>query len=180
MSKSCVQRAAVSALMTLLLATSTVPATAGSEQTIKAFAAWQGSGRTLLTGPNEATFTGTIEGIFYVDTDKGPVESGRLVCPAMVVMNLQDATQTGTAHCTVTASDGAHAFGNLSCKGVFRVGCAGDFTLTGGTDRFAGITGGGRVTIRSSRREFSNASSSEVQETGTGIIFWPELHYTLP
>ena len=180
MSRPCVQRAAMSALMTLLLTTSTVPAIAGSEQTIKAFAAWQGSGRTLQTGPNEATFAGTIEGIVYVDTDKGPIEWGRLACPAIVVINLQDATQTGTAHCAVTASDGARVFGSLSCKGVFLVGCAGDFTLTGGTDRFAGVAGGGRVTIRSSHREFNSAGNAGVQETATGIIFWPELHYTLP
>jgi len=179
MTNSHARRAGLSALATLLVAITTGPATA-DEDTIRAFAAWQGSGRTLPTGPDEATFTGTIDGIVYVDTDKGPIESGRLACPAMVVINLADATQTGTAHCTITARDGARMFGELTCKGVYLLGCNGDFTLTGGTDRFAGITGGGRATVRSSQREFANTAAPGVQETGTGIIFWPALHYTLP
>ena len=180
MSNACARRVGLSALAALLAAIVTGPA-AAAEETIRAFAAWQGSGRTLPTGPDEATFTGTIDGIVYVDTDKGPIELGRLACPAMVVINLADATQIGTAHCTITARDGARVFGELTCKGVYLVGCNGDFTLTGGTDRFAGITGGGKATVRSSSREFAaTAATAGVQESATGIIFWPELKYTLP
>jgi hypothetical protein len=34
--------------------------------------------------------------------------------------------------------------------------------------------------VRSSQREFAATGQAGVQETGTGIIFWPELKYTLP
>jgi hypothetical protein len=62
------------------------PAHAAEEGTIKAFAAWQGEGQTLQTGTNEATFIGTIAGPVYVETDKGPIEGGQMVCPAMLLV----------------------------------------------------------------------------------------------
>lgn len=156
------------------------PAAAGEEVTIRAFSAWEGHGQAIQTGPNDATFVGTIAGAVYVDTDKGPVEAGHMVCPAIVEINLNDGSQTGTARCTITGRDGAQVFAELSCTGIHLVGCDGDSTLTGGTDRFAGVTGGGRFTLRSGLRELVSLSGSSVQETVTGIIFWRELHYKIP
>ena len=46
------------------------PATAGEQATIEAFAAWSGEGRAVQTGPNEATFVGTISRTVYVRTEK--------------------------------------------------------------------------------------------------------------
>ena len=57
-------------------------AMAGEEGTVKAFAAWHAQGIMVQTGEKQATFVGALVGRMYVDTDKGPVESGSLVCPA--------------------------------------------------------------------------------------------------
>jgi hypothetical protein len=103
------------------------PAPAAEEGTIKAFAAWQGDGQTLQTGTNEATFIGTITGTVYVETDKGPIDGGQMVCPAMLLVNIDDGTQSGVGRCNITVRR-ARIFAQLTCTGVHLVGCDGDFT----------------------------------------------------
>jgi hypothetical protein len=156
------------------------PAGAAEEATVKAFVAWQGAGQTLQTGVNEATFIGAISGTVYVETEKGPIDSGQIVCPAMLLIGLESGAQTGSGRCTVTAPDGARIFAAFTCAGFNLIGCDGDFTLTGGTGRFEGITGGGRAVLRSGSRTRIDAGGSGVTETGNGILFWPALSYKLP
>ena len=156
------------------------PMHGAEEGTIKAFAAWQSNGQGIQTGPSEATFIGTMSGTVYVETEKGPVDSGQLVCPAMLLVNTQDGSQSGEGRCSITAKDGARIFAQLSCTGVHLVGCDGEFTLIGGTDRFDGITGGGHFTVRSSLHQFVGLSANTVVEAVSGIIFWRELHYRIP
>lgn len=156
------------------------PALAGGDATIKAFAAWQGSGQLFATGPKELTFVGALSGTVYVETEKGPLESGRLVCPTMVRINLEDGSQNGTGRCTITAKDGAQVFGDVSCTGIRLIGCDGQFTLTGGTKRFEGISGSGPVTLRSEFGEIAGISDSSVRQDSGGIMFWPALHYMIP
>ncbi len=156
------------------------PALAGEDATVKAFAAWQGGGQLIETGPKETTFVGALTGTVYAETEKGPLESGRLVCPAMVRINLEDGSQNGTGRCTITAKDGSRIFADVSCTGFRLVGCDGQFALTGGTQRFEGITGGGPVTMRSEFNEVVAASDSAARQVAGGIMYWPALHYTIP
>jgi hypothetical protein len=156
------------------------PAAAAEEATVKAFVAWQGSGQTLQTAVNEATFIGSISGTVYVETEKGPVAGGQMVCPATVRIDLESGAQSGTGRCVMTAEDGARLFGEFSCAGFHLIGCDGDFTLTGGTGRFAGITGGGRGVLRAGERTLTPVAGAGVVETGRGILFWPALSYKLP
>jgi hypothetical protein len=60
------------------------------------------------------------------------------------------------------------------------VGCNGDFTITGGTDRFKGITGGGPINIRSDVRDMAMGAGNIVNAAAAGIILWPKLVYKLP
>lgn len=163
-----------------IFVTSVHLASAAEDATVKAFAAWQGGGQLFTTAPKEVTFVGALSGTVYVETEKGPLESGRLVCPAMVKINLEEGSQTGTGRCAITATDGAQVFGDISCTGIRLVGCDGQFTLTSGTKRFEGISGGGPVTIRSEFAQVSGISGTSAQQDARGIIFWPALHYTLP
>jgi hypothetical protein len=152
---------------------------AAEQGTIKAFAAWRGEGRAIQTGVDEATFIGAISGTVYVETEKGPVDGGQMVCPAMLLVNTKDGSQSAAGRCAITTNDGARIFARLTCTGVHLVGCDGDFALTGGTDRFAGITGGGRFTVRSKLQELVGVPGA-VAETLNGIMFWPELRYAIP
>lgn len=152
---------------------------AGSEETIKAFAAWQGRGQIFETGPTRSTFVGSFSGMVFVETEKGPLDAGFMVCPAILDVNLTDGTQEGKGRCTITGKDGARVYAELTCKGVHMLGCNGDFKITGGTDRFEGITGGGPVTIRSGMHDLAVGAGNIVQESAGGIIIWPKLTYTL-
>jgi hypothetical protein len=154
-------------------------AQAQEEQSIKAFAAWQGRGQMYETGPDRATFVGSLAGIIFVETDKGPLDAGYMICPAFLDVNVKDGTQEGKGRCTISAKDGSRAYAELSCKGVHLVGCDGEFTFTGGTDRFEGLTGGGPITIRSGIQDFVVSGENTVHESAGGIIIWPKLTYKL-
>jgi len=164
-------------LMGIVLATA--PAAAGSEETVKAFAAWQGRGQLFETGPSRATFVGSFTGMVFIETEKGPLDAGFMVCPAVLDINMTDGTQEAKGRCTITGKDGARVYAEVSCKGVHLVGCKGDFKITGGTDRFEGITGGGPVVIRSGMAEAAVGAGNIVQESAGGIIIWPKLTYKL-
>lgn len=156
------------------------PAAAAEEATVKVFVAWKGQGNTFTSGPKQATFVGALAGQVYTDTEKGPVHTGVMVCPAMVTIGLEDGKQRGTGSCTVTGLDGSEIYAEIACTGVYLVGCAGDLKLTGGTKRFEGVSGGGRVTIRSDFRKITTVAAGVVSEEGTGILFVQELRYKLP
>jgi hypothetical protein len=152
------------------------------EQTIQAFAAWEGRGVIYETGPNSGTFVGSIDGNLFVDTEKGPTNAGLMVCPAMLEIDLVDATQRGQGKCTITGSDGAKVFAEWTCQGVHLVGCDGELKLTGGTGRMQGITGAGALTVRSTARVTAAGATVEgsVAEIGSGILLLEDLVYSLP
>jgi hypothetical protein len=157
-----------------------LPAFAETQQTVKAFAAWTGRGQIFETGPNRATFVGSFSGMVFVETEQGPLDAGFMVCPAVLDVDLSTGKQEAKGRCAITAKDGARAYGEVMCKGVHLVGCDGDFTFTGGTDRFEGITGGGPVTIRSSMQDAAAGPGNIIQESAGGIMIWKALTYTLP
>jgi hypothetical protein len=156
------------------------PAVAGEEATIKAFAAWQGQGVTSRTGATEATFIGLLSGVMYVETENGLLASGRMTCPVILEIGMSDGKQHGQGRCTITAKDGAQIFSELACDGVYLLGCNGTLKLTDGTDRFKGISGDGKVTIRSDARLVTATVGDANKEEGTGSLYLPALTYKLP
>lgn len=162
-----------------LTATLAGPVSADEEQSVKAFSSWQGRGQIFETGPNRMTFVGAFSGMIYVETQKGPLDAGYMICPAYVDVNVTDGTQEAKGRCTISAKDGARVYADISCKGVHMVGCEGEFKFTGGTDRFEGITGGGPVTVRSALQDIAAGGGNTVQESASGIIYWPKLTYKL-
>ncbi len=168
------------ALALLVLSTfSSRPATA-KEATVKAFSAWQGQGHLFETGPTELTFVGALTGTMYVETERGPLASGQMLCPATVTIRTDDGAQEAKGRCVITAKDGARVFAEISCAGFHLIGCDGDFTLRSGTGRFEGINGKGRLIIRGEFNELNPVSKVAAQEEATGILYLRELHYTIP
>jgi hypothetical protein len=156
------------------------PAGAAEEATIKAFSAWQGQGHLFETGAAELTFVGALTGVMYIDTERGPLASGAMVCPAVVTINTEDGSQDGKGRCVITANDGARVYAEIACAGFHLIGCDGEFKLTGGTGRFQGISGGGHVTIRSEFGQVTPLSKAAAQEEAAGILYLRELHYSIP
>ncbi len=162
-----------------LLLAGTSMAQADFEQTVKAFSAWTGRGQMFQTNEHRSTFVGAFTGMVYIETDKGPLDAGFMVCPAIVDVDDRDGSQVVKGRCTIVAKDGSRAFSDLECTGVHLVGCDGTFTFTGGTERFAGITGGGPVTVRSGINEAAAGPGNIIDESAGGIIIWPKLTYKL-
>jgi hypothetical protein len=168
------------AAMVIFGAESSHRAWAGEEATVKVFVIWQGEGRTVQTGPHEATFVGSLFGPVFVDTENGLIRSGLMTCPAILELGLEDGKEKGRGRCTITAQDGAQIYADIECAGVYMVGCNGELTLTGGTKKFDGISGGGKVTIRPDSRQITPMQNGAAKEEGTGSLEARELHYKLP
>lgn len=151
-----------------------------AEETINAFSVWVGQGQMMKTAPAQATFIGTLDGPVYVNTEEGPVETGRMLCSATVRIDVTSGRQTANGNCSITSADGAQVFGELTCSGVYLLGCSGEMKLTGGSGRFEKITGGGAFTIRSGLHSMELSAPGSIEHTARGIIYWPELHYVLP
>lgn len=163
----------------MALSLMTLRATAEDEEPIKAFSAWNARGQIFDTGETRMTFVGSFSGIVYVDQAHGPIDAGYMICPTVLDINTVDGKEQAKGRCTVTTKDGARLYADFTCNGVRKVGCAGDFTLTGGTERFKGITGGGPVTIRSSIEDMAAGGGNIIEGVAAGIIVWPKLTYKL-
>lgn len=174
-------RPALIAGLAAALAGPAAPAAAEEERTVDAFAVCQASGQAYRTGEATAVFVGALRGPIFVETDEGPIQAGEIICPGIVDFSLADGSQTGEGRCIMTATDGAQMFADWTCEGFHLIGCAGDFTLTGGTERFTGVTGGGRVTWRSGlHRVVSGGDDDRAIESAVGIAFWRDFTYKLP
>ena len=155
-------------------------ARAETQEKIDVIVAWTGNGKSYEVGTDRAVFVGALEGPIYVQTEKGWVPSGTAICPMIVDVDTASAAQTAQGHCMVENPDGDMIYGEVTCRGVYRVGCDGTLTLTGGSGAFEGITGGGDVTIRSERRSVVDDGNGTTEEEGVGIMVIEGLTYTLP
>jgi hypothetical protein len=156
-----------------------VGAAAEDEAPVRAFSSWQARGQIFDTAANRVTFVGSFSGVVYVENEQGPMDAGYMVCPAVLDINIEDGKEQAKGRCTMTAKDGARLYADFSCNGVRMVGCHGDFTFTGGTERFKGITGGGPVSIRSTVDDMAVSGGNIVEGAAAGIIVWPSLTYKL-
>lgn len=156
-------------------------AAAAKDKTIEAFSTWRGQGTLVPMGPNPAMMVATLTGVVYIHTDNGPLRAGTIICPAVAEVSLTDGAQTAKGRCAWTAADGDQIFAEWTCKGRHLIGCKGDYTMTGGTGRYEGVSGGGPVVLRSELGTIAaEASGQAIERTTTGILFWPALTYTLP
>ncbi|MDZ4735126.1 MAG: hypothetical protein SGJ07_02150 [Rhodospirillaceae bacterium] len=154
------------------------PAHAADGETIDAFLAWSGKGHTYEVGVDRTVFVGALVGPIYVDTEHGLVPSGGASCPVMVDINTSTAEQSAEGHCLIENVDGDRVYADISCTGVFRIGCEGTITLTGGTGIFEGVTGTGAVIVRSERQSFVDAQDGVRHAEGAGIMSIKGLTYT--
>jgi hypothetical protein len=178
MTQACKKLSWTSLIFGLLLAASATGA-AAEEQKISAFSAWQGRGQAFETGVDHITFVGSFFGMIYVETEKGPLDAGYMVCPVTYELDMKTGNQKAVGRCTIATRDDDRVYADMTCAGVSGIGCKGKFTLTGGTGKFEGVVGGGDVTIRSSLHEFASMPGNTVQETAAGIIYWRDFKFTL-
>jgi len=172
-------RAAAGLTATLILLVVS-PSWGAQEGTVKAAAAWVGQGRFLPTGAGISYFVGTFSGVLFVDKDEGPFNTAKILCPATLEVNVNGGSQRGEGRCLITLNPTDQVYAKWTCTGVHQVECKGTFTLTGGTGRFAGITGESEFRVRSAIAELVARPGELVQETAAGLAEWPTLRYRIP
>ena len=153
-----------------------------AEQIIEGFMAWDGKGTVYETGPHTGTFVGEIRGTLFIQSEKGPAAAGKMICPALLGIDLADATQIGVGSCIVTGDDGAKVYADWSCHGVHLIGCDGEIKLTGGTGRLQGISGTGKLSVRTIKQVSSATVTADgaLEEIGSGLLMLKDLKYSLP
>lgn len=151
-----------------------------ASETISVIIPWQGDGQIFQISTDGLRFLGTLEGIMYVETAEGQMNEAFVRCPIVQDINVNDQSTSATGTCMIVASTEDSAFAEISCEGRAGV-CRGEFKLTGGTGRFAGIGGSGKMTIRSPVHALAaDMSNGTVLHAAAGILQIPSLKITLP
>ena len=139
---------------------------------------WNGTGEFLELGNGEQVVNGIVKGVLisrHKDGGKMIVHSSKLSCPVRVNLNRNKDYQAIEGLCTIVAHEGKDvAYAHWKCSGNLKE-CQGDFTFTGGSGGFTGISG---------TTPFQTSIVFELQEGKTGqaigYAVWPNLTYTLP
>lgn len=144
----------------------------------EASSSWNGTGEFLELGNGEQVVNASVKGVLisrHKDGGKMIVHSSKLTCLTRVNLNRNKDYQSIEGLCTVVAHEGKDvAYGRLKCAGNSKE-CLGDFTFTGGSGIFNGISG---------TTPFETSIDFELQEgkkgQAIGYAVWPNLTYTLP
>ncbi|HSQ51712.1 MAG TPA: hypothetical protein VLL94_10650 [Nitrospiraceae bacterium] len=139
---------------------------------------WNGTGEVQILGNGDEVINGMVKGVMiarHKDDAKTVVHSSRLVCPVRVNLNRKNNSGAIAGLCTIVSHEGKDvAYGEWKCAGTL-TDCAGEFTFTGGTGGFSGISG---------KTPFQTEIVFELQEgkhgQAIGYAVWPNLTYTLP
>lgn len=151
-----------------------------ASKTISAVIPWQGQGQIFPVATDRLRFLGSLEGIMYIETAEGDMNEAFVRCPIVQDIDAANGTTSASGNCVIVASSEDSVFAEISCKGVAGL-CRGEFKLTGGTGRFAGISGSADMTVRSPVHALAaDLSEGTVVHVAAGILQIPKLRYSLP
>ncbi len=164
------------AIMLLLLS----PANAAREDTVQAIIPWEAEGRVFQVETNKIIFLGAMKGVMYVETSKGELHEAFVMCPIMQEMDLESGATNAIGRCEITVSSVDVLYAKLSCEG--RVGeCVGEFTLIDGEGKFAGISGSGKLRVRSPMHALiADMSGGQLLRVASGLAIIDDLKYSVP
>jgi hypothetical protein len=139
---------------------------------------WIGTSEFLEFDNGEQVVNAIVKGVLISRHKEGGkliVHSSKLTCPVRVNLNRKKDSQAIDGLCTIVAHEGKDiAYANFKCAGNIKE-CVGDFTFTGGSGGFTGISG---------TTPFQTSILFEQQEgksgQAIGYAVWPNLTYTLP
>jgi len=164
----------------LLLALS--PVRAAEQGTVQAAIPWDGEGQVYQVSTDTVLFLGSLKGVMYVENSKGEMHEGFVVCPIMQEIDLKSGTTQANGRCEITASADSVLYADLTCKGQAGAGgCEGEFTLTDGEGKFKGVSGSGKLRVRSPMRALiGNLASGSVLRVASGLAVISDLKYRIP
>ncbi len=173
-------RLALSLTMAMLVLCAWSDVTYAASSTISAVIPWQGQGQIFPVTTDKLRFLGSIEGIMYVETAEGDMDEAFVRCPIVQDIDVTDGSTSASGNCVIVVSTEDSVFAEITCEGIAGL-CRGEFKLTGGTGRFVGISGSGRMTVRSPVHALAaDLSEGTVVHVAAGILQMPELKYSLP
>jgi hypothetical protein len=166
--------AALIALAPLALAQTPPPQPQPEEQQFHAFAVVTASGKAAREGTKER-IEATLSGPFFIETDEGPIHSGKISCTSASVADTASARTEAKGSCIVTAEDGATSTGQFDCAGYSLIGCRGSFKIVSGTARFADVVGEATIVWRPTSTELKAQIASGTIKDATGLLMFRDF-----
>ena len=166
----------VVAIMLLVLS----PANAAEQGTVQAIIPWEGQGRVFQVETNKIIFLGSMEGVMYVESSNGEFHEAFVLCPIMQELNLETLASNAIGRSEITVSSVDVIYAKLVCEG--KVGeCAGEFTIIDGEGKFVGISGAGKLSVRSPMHALiADLSGGALLRVASGLAVIKDLKYSIP
>jgi hypothetical protein len=166
--------------MVAILLLTVAPVHAAKEGTVQAIIPWEGEGRVFHVGTNNLMFLGALKGVMYIENSAGEMHEGLVVCPIVQELNMETGSTEASGRCEITTGPDSVAYAKLSCKG--KPGeCAGEFTLVDGEGEFVGITGSGKLSVRSPIRTIiADLPTGALLRVASGLAVIKNLKYSIP
>ena len=152
----------------------------GEERNLRAIMHWGGQGSIHTIGKNQLLFQGVMQGILYVENEKGDLDGAFAQCPISQKINQETGESSATGYCEITVASDDVVYAELDCRGV--VGdCKGHFRMVEGLGRFEGIQGGSDLRIRSVLGFLvKGMASGSTIRSAEGIALLPNLKVIIP
>lgn len=151
-----------------------------SKEALRGGAAWEGQGMLFQLEEEQLYLVGAFVGIMVIGNDKEPLNAATMTCPATVETNLATMYQTGYGRCILIDKDDNKVFAKWACSGNPK-NCKGNFTFTGGTGKFKGISGINEFFVQTDVMGFQATGAPGVlKKAAAGRAVWPEITYQLP
>ena len=156
------------------------PAYAAKEGTVQAIIPWEGEGRVFQADTNTILFLGALKGIMYVESSDGQMHEALVVCPIVQEINLETGSTNASGRCEITAGPDSVAYAKITCAG--KPGeCVGEFELVDGEGEFTGITGSGKLSVRSPIRALiKDMPTGALLRVASGLAIINDLKYSIP
>ncbi len=155
-----------------------------AEKTVKILAPWQSEGQLYRISANEVLVQGHSEGMMYIDAGKGDIDAldtAIFQCPGKTLINMANGKLESIGNCVISRGDDENLiFAEFTCKGITGK-CEGKFNITGGIGKFKGITGSGKMIVRTVMADvLGDVRSGTVVKGSTGLVIWPALKINMP
>jgi len=163
-----------------LLLVNFVPVHAAEQDTVQAIIPWEANGRVFQVDTSTMMFLGAFTGVMYIESSRGEMHEAFVMCPITQKLNLEMGTSEAAGYCEISASPENVAYAELTCSG--EVGsCNGTFTLIDGEGKFVGITGTGRLRVRSPMRTLiTDMAAGAELHVASGLAVIKDLEYSIP
>ncbi len=153
---------------------------AAEEGTVTAMSPWQGSGQVYQVAPNRRLILGRYSGIMYIETGEGSLDTAIMLCPAVQTIDTETKESGAHGHCVISDGEDNLVYSEWKCEGSVGA-CEGEFKIMGGTGEFEGISGSGKMMVRTALVETAiDLKNGAVVRDAAGLAVWPELKYKIP